>query len=105
MRRTWNQPRLWPPDTAYSLWYYPDINRFADEDGWIIHNLSDRFDVWELDEWKRTREYGILQDRNGDLCELFYPDDDEGWPGSVLSDDELHVAQKAVDYLRIARRG
>lgn len=63
-----------PPDSLYSLWYYPDINRFVDEDGTIIHNLSDKFHVWELEEWKKTLDYGILRDRNGDLWELFCPD-------------------------------
>lgn len=75
--RTWNPEPMYPPDSLYSLWYCPEINRFVDEDGYVLHDLSDRFDVWELDEWKKTRDYGILQDRRGNLCELFYPDDEE----------------------------
>lgn len=66
-----------PPDSVYALWYYPDINRFADDDGNILHDLHELFDVWQLDEWKKTREYGLLVDRNGDLCELYYPEDDD----------------------------
>jgi hypothetical protein len=68
-----------PPDSLYSLWYHPDINRFSNEDNNIVANLSDRFDVWQLDEWKRTRDYGILRDRNGDWCELYYPNEFENW--------------------------
>jgi len=47
------------PESVCSLWYYPSINRFTDEDGNILHDLSDRFDVWQLDEWKKDKEYGI----------------------------------------------
>lgn len=68
-----------PPDTLYSLWYYPNINRFANDDGIILNDLSDKFAVWQLDEWKRTRDYGILLDRNGDWCEIFYPSEFEDW--------------------------
>lgn len=68
-----------PLDYVYSLFYYPSINRFTDEDGHILQDLSDSFDVWQLDEWKQTQKYGILTDRKGGLCELYYasPDDDE----------------------------
>jgi len=62
---------------VYSLWYYPDINRFTDEDGYILHDLSRYFDGWELDAWKRTQDYGLLKDRNGDLWELYYPSEEE----------------------------
>lgn len=61
-----------PPESAYGLWYYESINRFLDEDGHILHDLYDLFDVWQLEEWKRTQDYGILIDRNGNLCELYY---------------------------------
>lgn len=68
-----------PVDSAYGLWYYPCINRFVDEDGHILHNLVDLFDVWQLEEWKQTGEYGVLIDHKGDLCELYYatPEDDK----------------------------
>jgi hypothetical protein len=71
----WNPKPTWPQDSMYSLWYYPDINRFKDEDGHILHDLSDKFDVWQLDEWKKTRDYGILTDRNGELVELYYSEE------------------------------
>ena len=39
----------------------------------------DLFDVWQLEEWKQTGEYGVLIDHKGDLCELYYatPEDDK----------------------------
>ena len=70
----WDGREPSPPESAYMLCYHPAINRFVDEDGMILHDLSDLFDVWELDEWKRTQDYGILLDRKGDWCELYYAD-------------------------------
>ena len=61
-----------PPDSANTLWYDPFINRFEDECGLIVHDLSQYFDLWQLDKWKKTKEYGLLTDRNGDLWEIFY---------------------------------
>lgn len=69
----WQKWMMAPGDSRYGLWYYPCINRFVDEDEHILHDLSDIFDVWKLEEWKRTKEYGILLDRNGEWCELYYP--------------------------------
>lgn len=66
-----------PPESAESLWYYPLINRFTDDSGYILHDLSQYFDVWQLEEWKQTQDYGLLMDRNGDWWELYYPDTDE----------------------------
>ena len=70
----WDGRGMSPPESAYSLWYYPSINRFTDDDGQILHDLSDLFDVWQLEEWKRAQDYGILLDRKGDWCELYYVD-------------------------------
>ena len=56
-----------------SFWFYPEHNRFTDENGCIMHDMSDYFDLWELDEWKKTRDYGMLFDKHGNMCELFYP--------------------------------
>ena len=61
-----------PPESAYGIWYYEGINRFLDEDGHILHDLHELFDVWQLEEWKRTQDYGLLRDRNGNWCELYY---------------------------------
>jgi len=65
-----------PPESAQGLWYDPAINRFIDEDGHILHDLHQYFDLWQLDEWKKTRDYGLLVDRQGNLWELYYTDDD-----------------------------
>lgn len=70
--------KIWgPPESVYSLWFYPSINRFTDDDGNVLHDLSELFDVWQLDEWKKTQDYGLLVDRNGNLCELYYPSEVE----------------------------
>lgn len=61
-----------PPDSVNSLWYDPFINRFEDEDGKILHTLHQYFNTWQLDTWKKTKEYGLLVDKNGDIWELFY---------------------------------
>lgn len=61
-----------PPDSAYGLWYHASINRFMNDEGQILHDLYELFDVWELDEWKKTKDYGVLIDRKGNLCELYY---------------------------------
>lgn len=63
-----------PPESAYTLYYYPSLNRFVDEEDNILHDLTDLFDAWQLDEWKRAQDYGILLDRKGDWCELYYVD-------------------------------
>lgn len=72
--------RIWrsldkPPESAYGLWYYPEINRFTDEDGFILHDLHAYFSVPQLDMWKKTKDYGIMIDRKGNLCELYYLED------------------------------
>lgn len=61
-----------PPESAYGLWFYPEINRFVDEDGTVLQDLHDLFDVWELEEWKKTQNYDVRRDRKGDWCELYY---------------------------------
>ncbi len=64
--------RLPTQQQCYRLWYYQDINRFVDEEGHVIHNFAEVFDVWQLDEWKRTQSFNFIQDRQGDWCELCY---------------------------------
>ena len=61
-----------PPDSANSLWYHSKTNWFEDEDGVIIYDLSEFFDTWQLDKWKKQEDYGVLQDKKGDLWEIFY---------------------------------
>ena len=61
-----------PPDSANSLWYRSKTNWFEDDDGNIIYDLSEFFDTWQLDKWKKQKDYGMLQDKKGDLWEIFY---------------------------------
>ena len=63
-----------PPDSANTLWYDPTINRFEDECGYVLHDLHPYFDTWQLDRWKKTKDYALMTDKNGDLWELFYND-------------------------------
>ena len=68
------EPNAYPTARGYyALWYCPSVNRFIDENGTILHDMSDLCDVWQLDEWKRTQNYDFIIDRNGNLCELYYP--------------------------------
>lgn len=61
-----------PPDSATMLWYDPTVNRFEDESGQIVHDLSKYFSTWQLDVWKKTKEYALLTDKIGGLWEIFY---------------------------------
>ena len=61
-----------PPDSVNTLWYDPFTNRFEDECGIILHDLSQYFDTWQLDRWKKTKDYALMVDKNGDLWEIFY---------------------------------
>jgi hypothetical protein len=63
-----------PPDSANTLWYDPEVNRFEDEGGFIIHDMHQYFKTWELDVWKKTKDYGLMTDKTGGLWEVFYND-------------------------------
>jgi len=61
-----------------TLSYLPSINRFMDADaGYIVHNLVQFFDTWQLDDWKRIGLSGQITDKNGELWELEYLNDEE----------------------------
>jgi hypothetical protein len=62
----------YPQENAKGLWYNARTNRFEDDNGVIIHDLSDLFPTWQLDVWKKTKEYALLKDRKGELWDLFY---------------------------------
>ena len=66
------KPEIGPPESCRGLWYNPKVNRFKDESGIVRHDLSLYFPAWKLDIWKRSKEYAVLQDRNGESWELFY---------------------------------
>jgi len=52
--------------------YLPSINRFIDMNWCVVHDLYKLFNLWQLDEWKRSREYGIIIARNGEPWEVYY---------------------------------
>lgn len=61
------------------LWYYPDINRFVDCNGNVIHNIYRILEPWVLEAWKRYCEnnmavYQRVRDVNGRLIDLHYPE-------------------------------
>lgn len=55
-----------------TLFYLPKLNRFADNQWYIVHDLYTLFDTWQLDEWKRNEKNTILSDKNGKKWELYY---------------------------------
>lgn len=69
--------KIAPPESAWTLWYYPSINRFTDENGAILGDLQPYFDTWQIDQWKRGKGYAFLTDKLGNFWELFYPEEDE----------------------------
>ena len=98
----WDQRSMSPPESAYLLLYCTSINRFIDEDGNILHDLSDLFDVWQLDEWKRHQDYDILLDRKGDWCELYYPSNFE--ERDFLESIQIKLESRNMDELYLKRR-
>ncbi len=87
-----------PPESAYGLWYDARINRFIDEDGYILHDLSHLFPLWVLDEWKRLKSYRFLYDRDGNLWELFYCDPDKEEKDDYCEHDCLICGSKCEIY-------
>ena len=68
------QDEQYPIESIKTLEYEASINRFIDEDGYIIHDLTQHFNTWELDQWKRNKDYDILFDKKGEIWELYYND-------------------------------
>ena len=62
---------------AYTFSYLPSINRFVDVQGCIIHDLSRMFYTWELNEWKKTKDYGLIRGKDDQLYDFYYLDGDE----------------------------
>ena len=61
-----------PHENARGLYYNIRVNRFEDDNGNIIHDLSKWFPTWQLDAWKKKKEYALLKDRTGEFWDLFY---------------------------------
>ena len=62
---------------VHILYYSPSVNRFADENWCIIHDLHKLFDTWQLTQWKKTRDHGLVTAKNGDTWKLYYLSRDE----------------------------
>jgi hypothetical protein len=35
------------------------------------------FHTWELDQWKKTKDYGLIRDKDDQLYDFYYLDGDE----------------------------
>lgn len=62
---------------VHILYYSPSVNRFADEDWCIIHDLSKLFDLWQLKLWKKTKDHGLLRAKTGIVWKIYYLSSDE----------------------------
>jgi len=58
----------------YSVWYFPGINRFIDENGCITNNVYQKLDPWAIELWKKTQSEHWLVDKNDDIIQMFYLD-------------------------------
>lgn len=63
-------------DDTYSFSYLPSINRFVDRLGCIVHDLSRMFHTWELNEWKKTKDYGLIRGKDDQLYDFYYLDEE-----------------------------
>lgn len=56
------------------LYYSPYLNRFSDEDGVVINDTSNLFDMWEVRNWlnSNTERDLILLTKNGNSVRLIY---------------------------------
>lgn len=63
-------------DDTYSFSYLPSINRFVDRLGCIVHDLSRMFYTWELDQWKKTQDYGLIRGKDDQLYDFYYLDEE-----------------------------
>ena len=71
------QPRPPYPDILY---YLPSLNRFADHNGIIVHDLHRLFDTWQLAVWKREKQDSVMVARDGREMMLYYmvgPEEEE----------------------------
>lgn len=63
-----------PIDVTNVLFFYPSINRFADENGNVLDDLHSYFSTIQLDLWKKQKKSSYMIDRRGEICALYYPD-------------------------------
>lgn len=48
----------------HTLFYLPMINRFIDNEWYVVHILHSLFDTWQLDQYKKNKkdEYIVAKD-------------------------------------------
>lgn len=68
-----------PNDPYYPniLYYMPSINRFADHQWFIVHDLITIFDRWQLTAWIDRGRDAVMQARNGMDVMIYYLTDEE----------------------------
>jgi hypothetical protein len=54
-----------PPDSCDLLTYYPNVNRFINEDGDILHHITELIDWWILDQFKKTNQSMLVTGKDG----------------------------------------
>lgn len=60
------------------LFYNPDTNRFMDGDGFILNDIHELFEPWEIIWAKRKgieHGYCILESKRGEMIEIFFPEE------------------------------
>ena len=60
-----------------TLFYSPMLNRFVDNEWYVVHDLHQLFDTWQLDEWKKNGENICMIAKDGTVWELFYLSEEE----------------------------
>ena len=65
------------PYYPYILFYIPSLNRFMDHNWKIVHDLSDVFDAWQIQRWKRNRRDDVVRTKNENIDMMIYYLNDE----------------------------
>ena len=60
------------PYYPFVVYYIPSINRFADHEWNIIHDLYDLFATWQVNNWKRQRQDSIMTTWDGLEIMMYY---------------------------------
>ncbi len=65
------ESKLNKPNT---LFYLPLVNRFADNEWYIVHTLNSIFNTWQLDEYKKEKKDNTILDKKGVPWLIYYLD-------------------------------
>lgn len=69
-------------EIVMSLWYYEEINKFVDDDGFIVWNIYDYITPGMLRLFLEEKIYMCFERSPGYFVEMFYPE------GDIDSDEE-----------------